>query len=228
MATQMPLQYKIRTWRQLVYCLSNTNRDLRIHVTDIFNNDLLSGFKISVDHPMLGTLFACVLEARGELIYEDEEYSPSELSVDSILNELKKYGFLVTFAQRLGLGGPQLEYLMAIRELGYDKIRLLGTWKMEHNVKTTDVKVVAFRSESLSEWIHNTYSASFDEFNDALLNGFALNLSGMSQARQYRWDWLKDCVDNIDDIIADNLSDGIISSDTPEPDTIDSDSQGGD
>ena len=209
MTNQIPLRYSITSWRQLPHCLSNNSRDLRIHITDFVNNDLLRGFRISVDHVTMGTLFACVLEARGVLVTNPDEYSADELSVQNILDELAKYGFLVEYKQKLGLSGEQLEYLNSIKELGYDKIRILNVWEVVRGGKAWNPKVVAFMSSPLGDWLNNGYSASKYEFTNALVEGTAINLTDTSKAKQYRWDWLKDFVAGIDDIINENADDMI-------------------
>jgi len=203
---QPPLQYRITNWRDLPKCLSNNSRELRIHIADLFNNDLLTGFRISVDHPVIGTLFACVLEADGVLVSDVDEYSPEELSAEAILNELRRYGFIIEFAQKLGISGPQIEYLMTLRGLGYDKIRIINTWHYKNHVQQWEPKIVAFQSNPLGDWLNNGYSPSEKEFTDALIEGTAINLTNMSETKQYRWDWLMDEVDSIDDIIAQNAA----------------------
>ena len=214
---QLPLQYKIKSWRQLPKCLSNNSRDLRIHITDFFNNDLLTGFRISVDHFKMGTLFACVLEGKGSLITDVEPYSADELSTDAILAELRRYGFLITFAQELGLSGPQIEYLISLDKLGYDKIRVINVWYIKNHVHYQEPKVVAFQSNPLGDWLNNGYSPSFKEFTSALVDGTAINLSAISETNHYRWDWLKDSVESIQDIIDENASDN------SDPEIVDTD-----
>lgn len=204
-----PLRFKISSWRQLVGCVSNNNCDLHIHVTDFYNNDILRGFRISVDHDSFGTVFACVLQARGTMITETAEYGESELSADSIIAELAKYGFLVTYAPNENLSSGQLEYLMTLKNLGYDKIRIINPWTSANGEKEFEPKVVAFQSSPLGDWLNNAYSPYIDEFTKALLDGTAVNLTYISKTKKYRWDWLKDFVGNIDDIIQDNADDMI-------------------
>ena len=119
------LRYKISSWRQLPDCLSNNSRELRIHITDFFNNEELRGFRISLEHTTLGVLFCCVLQARGSIVTDEDEYGASELTPEEILKELRKYGFEITYEPIKGLSGNLLDYLITLDKLGYDKIRVL-------------------------------------------------------------------------------------------------------
>lgn len=156
----------------------------------------------------MGTMFACVLHARGTMITEADEYGKKELSVDAILAELEKFGFLITYAPNERLSGGQLEYLMTLRNLGYDKIRILNIWNSPNGAQEWRPKVVAFQSDPLGDWLNNAYSPHEKEFTKALVNGTAVNLTEMSKTKRYRWDWL-DFVGSIDDIIAENADDMI-------------------
>lgn len=219
-----PLRYKISSWRQLPDCLSNNSKDLHIHITDYFNNDNLRGFRISVDHMKYGTLFACILEARGLLVTEQDEYGKKELSTEAILGELEKYGFFITYAPIEQLASEQLEYLLELKNLGYDKIRIISTWKDKPTAGEWAPKVVAFQTNPLGDWLNNAYVPSSSEFTNALVAGTAINLSAISKTKQYRWDWLKDKVLNIDDVIRDNADD-MIRFDEASPDYDDEDAE---
>ena len=211
---EYPLRYNISSWRQLPQCLSNNSRELSIHVSDFMGHHGLRGFRISVDHTMFGTLFACVLNASGSIItpvmgYErPEDFRSSELTTDQILGELRKYGFIITYKPRKHLGGRQLNNLMTLQGLHYEKIRLLNVWKMQNGVQAFSLKVVAFNPTAHGQWLNNAYSASEKEFLDALEDGTAINLTEISETEKYSWDWL-DYVANIDDILKDNAWDGI-------------------
>ena len=211
MNQMLPLRYKISSWRQLPDCRSNNDRELRIHVVDYFNNLELRGFRISVDHPRFGTLFACVLEARGRLITDIDEYGRSELSSEAILGELKKYGFYITYVPNENLPSETLEYLITLDKLGYDKIRIIDVWEASAStgVKNFKPMIVAFQVKPLGDWLNNAYSPSLKEFTQALTDGTAINLTDISKTKQLRWDWLKGYVLNIKDIIRDNADDMI-------------------
>ena len=216
MSLKDPLQYKISSWRQLPDCLSNTSRDLKIHITDFFNNTALRGFRITVDHTSMGTLFACVLQPRGDIITPGYEYSEHELSVETILEQLKMFGFYIIYEAESHLPGNQLEYLITLDKLGYDKIRILSVWSTDRltGVKSFENKIVAFQADPLGDWLNNGYAPPVTEFVAALDAGTAINLTDISNTKNYRWDWLKGKVLSIDDIIQEN-ADEMIHSDAP-------------
>lgn len=211
MSLKDPLQYKITSWRQLPDCLSNNSRDLRIHITDFFNNEELRGFRITVDHTSMGTLFACVLQPRGNIITPGYEYEEHELDVEHILEQLKMFGFYIEYAAELSLPGNQLDYLLTLDNLGYDKIRILSVWTVDKvtSVKSFETKIVAFQADPLGDWLNNGYAPPVSEFLKALNDGTAINLTEISNTKNYRWDWLKGKVMSIEDIIQENADDMI-------------------
>lgn len=207
--TNWPLRYKISSWRQLPECLSNNSRHLKIHLTDFFNNRHLRGFRISVDHDTMGTLFACILHARGDIVTDGYEFEKCELSTEEILRELKKFGFLITYHPNQNLPSAQLEYLISLRGLRYDKIRILNVWDLSSaGIKEYKTYIVAFMSDPHGDWLNNGYCPSLKEFSKALIDGTACNLTEVSKTRCFRWDWLN-FVANIDDIIKENADDMI-------------------
>ena len=212
---QMPLRYRISSWRQLPQCKSNNSGHLHIRTTDFISNDKLQGFRISVEHDVFGVLFACVLNSRGlmvssleahDVLLEDPIYY--ELTTDVILQELRKYGFWIDYNPRKALPSGQVEYLMTLRGLKYDKIRVLNVWTAPQGTKQFKIYVVAFRSGKHKYWLNNDYSPSEKEFSKALLAGTAVNLNEICKTKQYHWDWL-DYVANIDDIVRDNAGENI-------------------
>ena len=215
MMNQMPLQYRISIWRQAKECLSNNSQKLHIHTTDFISNDKLQGFRISVDHEIFGTLFACVLNARGLIVSDLDATDPLledpiyyELSTQQILQELRKYGFWIEYNPREALPGDQLDYLMTLKGLNYDKIRVMNTWTAPRGVKEFKTNIVVFNSTKHRYWLNNDYAPSEKEFTQALLDGSAANLTEICKTKKFRWDWL-DYVANIDDIIRDNAGDNI-------------------
>lgn len=220
---EKPLRYRISSWRQLPRCKSNNNPDLVIRVSDFYNNTDLRGFRILVDHPSFGCVFCCVLEARGTMITENEEYGVVELSADEILAELEKFGFFIEYTPQTKLSGNQIQYLMTLKNLGYDKIRILSIGDGSPT-PTFSPRVVAFQVSKLGDWLNNAYCPSNKEFIDALDKGYACNLTAVSQTKNYRWDWLKDFVGDIDDIIRDNAN-PMIEFDPPTPTPPDDDGE---
>lgn len=201
---QEPLRYKISSWRQLPNCLSNTSRELRIHITDFFNNEELRGFRISVEHSSMGVIFCCVLQARGSIVVDEDEYGATELTPEEILKELHKYGFYIVYEPINALSGNLLDYLITLDKLDYDKIRILNVWHYKNGVKESDTKIVAFQSNPHGEWLNNGYCANEKEFLSALNAGTAINLTDTSKTKNFRWDWLYGKVLNIEDIIQGN------------------------
>ena len=207
----MPLRYNISNVRQLTGCLSNNSRDLHIHVTEFYNQFPFRGLRISVDHDVLGTLFAYTIGARGDIVTDyGQEQDKHEFAISEILSEIEKYGFFVTYNPRENLKGDQVEYLMTVNGLGYDKIRVIHTWEAPLGVKEYKWHVVAFKSKYHTKWLNNTYQPSTKEFQDSLLEGTAMNISAICKSKKFRWDWL-DYVANINDIVLDNAGDDHVS-----------------
>lgn len=198
------LRYKISSWRQLPDCLSNNSRELRIHITDFFNNEELRGFRISLEHTTLGVLFCCVLQARGSIVTDEDEYGASELTPEEILKELRKYGFEITYEPINELSGNLLDYLITLDKLGYDKIRVLNVWHTQNGTTAFETKIVAFQVNPHGDWLNNGYSASEKEFIKALNDGTAINLTDTSRTKNFRWDWLYGNVLSIEDVIEAN------------------------
>lgn len=204
-----PLRYKVSSWRQLPECLSNNSKELHIHLTDFYNNPSMCGFRISVDHDRFGTVFACVLNARGEMITPSSPFGFNELSPEQILRELRRFGFFIEYRPNKHLPGPQIEYIITLRGLGYDKLRKISVWEeAPSGCKTAKTYLVAFQSYPLDSWLSDSYCPSKQEFTEALVNGTACNLTEICKTKSFNWNWL-DYVANIDDIIRDNADDMI-------------------
>lgn len=208
MDSQMPLRYKISSWRQLPQCLSNNSRDLHIHVSD-FYSEILRGFRIRLEHLKFGVLFACVINAKGSIVTVEDDKVVEGLTSEQILQELKKFGFLIEYDPRKHLPAAQLEYLSTLKNLGYDKLRIIGIQNANSYGDIRDTfRVVAFKIQDLPQWLFSGFSPSEKQFYDAVVKGYAINLTDVSKTRDFRWDWL-DYVANIDDILRDNCNDPI-------------------
>lgn len=207
----MPLRYSISSWRQLVDVKSNNDPELKISVADFFQNDDLHGFRIMITHPAYGVLFSYILNARGTLITE-EPYTherPDEISVDDLLRELHRFGFEVVYRKESNLSGKQIDYLMTLNHLCFDKIRIINVWgQNDSGERESKPYVVGFQVESLGDWMNPSYSPSLKEFKKALLDGTAINITDISRSRRFDWDWLNSVM-SIDDIIRDNTRDNI-------------------
>lgn len=206
MKTRPKLQYKISNWRQLTKCMSNNDRALKITVTDFVNNPYVRGLRISVIHPQFGTLFSELLDASGTFISTDPESGAPEtayqLSTTTILKELYKFGFLVQYEPRESLPDTTLQYLRTLKNLKFDKLRILNVEDIDFiTIPSYKWYVVGFLSGSHPRWLDNLYVASKKEFTDALLHGTAINISELCDSKDVGWSWL-DYVANIDDILA--------------------------
>lgn len=201
---RMPLRYNISSWTQLPQCQSNNSLSLSLHVSQILHDHRLNGTVIRVEHTDFGTLFACLVDGGGPLLSLDATNHIREFSTSEILAELRKYGFYITYNPEANLDGDQLDYLMTLDKLGFDKLRILNVYRYQQDGKVQSTPtIVAFNIKENPDWINNAYSASESEFLCALNNGSAVNISAISQEKKFRWDWLT-FVANIKDILKDN------------------------
>lgn len=203
MNNSCPLRYRISDFRQLDKCLSNNSRDLKIVTTTFINDKRLNGLRISVIHSLFGTLFSYVVGAKGSMISKSD-YGPTyELTTGQILEELKKYGFYIEYNPVESLPGNQIQYLMTLQKLHFDKIRILSVWDTLRGVKEFKVYVVAFKADPNGDWLNAGYSPSLKEYTKAVNEGTAFNISAISETNDYHWDWLYNWVADIDDILKD-------------------------
>lgn len=198
-----PLRYEISSWDQLVACQSNYSNKLHIKVKKIIQDDRLNGTIIDMVHEDFGSLFCYLVDGYGPLLASNDPIV-YELPCSAILKELERYGFLITFSCREHIPDDQIEYLKTVQKLGFDKIRILYVYAYASNgAKLLNPHVVIFNIEPNPGWMDNTYSASYDEYLDAISSGTAINLSSISETNRFHWDWL-DSVASIQDIIDDN------------------------
>lgn len=214
MHRRLPLQYNISNWHQLVDCKSNSSARLHIKVSDFIQDDRLSGTRIAVHHDDFGVIFAYTLNASGTIVNEYSGTISDIMTPTMILNELKKYGFMVTYKPRTALDDSTLKYLMSLYQIGLQYIRIVNV-RRSNDLEFYPI-AVAFASDKVpTTWMNNGYSPSEAEFNTALSNG-AVNVSAMSanvdDRHTYNWSWLIDEHDNnaavlaIKDIIEENTS----------------------
>ena len=200
-----PLRYSIDSWYDLTRCKSNNSKYLKIFVEDIIDEDKLCGLVITVRHFKYGTLFAHVVNGSGELLTLDGT-RPHEFSIDEILKELHKFGFEVEFSPELHLSSSMITYLNTLLGLNYDKLRMISipqtvVWGTDQT-EYTDY-VVAFSPDKLPKWLDNLYSPTKSEFSEAMLNGYACNVSMSPEGEKLDWSWLKTVL-NISDILDSN------------------------
>lgn len=211
--TRAELRYNISDWQQLSQCLSNISNEYHIRtkraIGTRLNSNKLNGTIIEVYHDRMGTLFTYLIEAEGDLVTGRKNNS-LDMSVSQLLDELSRFGFIITFNRKAYLSEDQLSYLKTLKGLNFDKIRWMYVYS--YNVAGEKISVphiVAFSVAKLSTWLDNSYTCDSAEFESALTHGHAINLDEISNTHQYRWDWL-DYVASIDDILAENN----VSSDT--------------
>lgn len=199
-----PLKYNISSWSQLPQCMSNNSRSLHLHVSEMIQDKRVQGTLIQVKHDDFGVLFAYLVGGYGPLLSIDGTTYLPELTTIEILSELKRFGFDITYNPQDRLDGDQLNYLIKLNELGYDKLRNLNVYSYDDSGnKQYNSVTVAFNVSANSMWIYNGYNAPETEYIEALKNGSAINVSGMSEFNNFRWDWLT-YVANIHDILVDN------------------------
>lgn len=197
-----PLRYRISDWHQANKCLSNNSRDLWISVTDIINNDVLTGLRIAICHRQFGTLFSTVLKSKGNLVSKFDEKLDPDMDKEAVLKEMAKYGFLIDYKPESNLPGSQISYLMSVAGLNFDKIRIMSVYEYNANGrKHSDNYVVAFMSAYNPYWLNANYSCSMKEFKERLASGSVTNLSKVSEQRGFDWSWLYNNISNIDDIL---------------------------
>lgn len=197
---RMPLRYNISSWDELVGCMSNNSNSLSIKVKKLVRDSRLSGTIIEVFHNEFGPLFCYLVDGQGPLLESDNTLI-YEMSTQSVLKELERFGFYVTFDVIEKLSQAQVAYLTTLNQLGFDKIRILNVYTYRRDgSKILDPHVVVFNVEPNPGWLDNTYAASLAEYTDAVTNGTAIDLSKMSEAKRFRWDWLEH-VASIQDIL---------------------------
>lgn len=200
-----PLVYSITQWNQIGMCQSNNSRELHVKCATISDNTF-TGQCIRVYHDRFGCLFACMVENKGALISPLPDETFHMMKTQDILDELEKFGFIISFEPDEHLPGEQLEYLITLNNLHYDKIRILYVKYPAIDGSVTKKKIVVFKVANNPKWLTNTYMASKDEFTQALEEGSAVNITDMSQTKRFNWEFLDAGVLSIDDILRENAN----------------------
>lgn len=193
-----PLRYEISSWEQLVGCLSNTSNSLHIKVHKCIGNGLLKGTVISVVDDVFGTLFTYLVDGSGSYLSDDDD-TRYQLTVSSILKELERYGFLVTYNKYKHLAADQLSYLKVLQGLGYDHVRIFSllAWDNVTRQQVNRPAVVAFSHEHNPEWMDVSFSCSNAAFVSEVVDGHCIRVD---DSFNYDWSWL-DHVASIDKLI---------------------------
>ena len=203
--SNFPLRYRISDFRQLKDCKSNNSVDLCIKVTTFLNDPRLNALRIQVVHPEFGVLFACLIEPSGTILTKPEDGDIYYLTPGQILDQLRVFGFLIEYNPVTSISGNQLDYLVLLSHLHYDKIRVMSVWTAPLGVKEFTTHIVAFNADAHGDWLNAGYSASSEEFTKGLYAGTVLDISAISETQNYDWSWLYGWVGDIDDILNDRL-----------------------
>lgn len=201
------LRYEITDWSQVTECLSNNSKDLHLRYIEISDEDL-EGKLILVEHAVYGILFSCLVEGEGPLLSSMDPRDRGTMHVfrlEDILMELGKFGFDIKFKKEKKLTGEQLDYLINLNGLGFEKIRMLTIVLpyVPNQPKYRNI-VVGFQVGALPKWLDNRYQCPESEYLKAMEDGTAVNLTSISKAHHFDWSFLKDYVLSINDILAVN------------------------
>ena len=142
-----------------------------------------------------------MIDPRGDLISDYvRETELDILTTDQILNELARFGFYVNYEEEPNLTKTTIQVLKTVKELEYDKIRLMFVHSNTDTLSGT-IYVVAFNVASNEHWLNSGYSASQSEFTKAITEGTAFNVSNLNSAKSLDWSWLYNSVQDVTDII---------------------------
>lgn len=197
-----PLKYEISNWHQAVACHSNLTPDYKLEVCDFVdcsNENELIGTRITLKHPKYGVLFTAVLNTSGTLVSNDLSVVEKSLSDKSVIDELKKWGFDITFVAERALTKDQVNLLTSLKYFKYDKIRILNV----KDGKTDFVvpHIVAFNITTSSNWVNPNYVSNKIEFIHAISTGKAFDLKESLEKIRGDWSWLENKIADIDETL---------------------------
>lgn len=199
-----PLRYEIDSWSELPKCQSNSSPLLHLTCTSVLDKSL-SGTLIRVEHDRFGCLFSYLVDGSGPLLMEQVDGVYHEFTPEDILYELGKYGFDIRFSRSYNISVEQMSALVEMRRLNMDKIRFMYVDNGPRPGVTPDRVyrgyLVSFNIEHLPRWLDNNYVCSKKEFTDALVEGYAVNVTALGQVHKYNWSFLRGKVLSIEDII---------------------------
>lgn len=195
------LQYEISDWSQLAKCQSNNSPELKIVVSKYLQNFDIEGTKIEITHPKYGTLFAYTILPKGDLITDINCCCQDVMTHTTLLNEIQRYGFYVDYVAEAHLSAGLVNLLKTIQGLHFDKIRLFAVHENSDPTNST-LYITAFNIQTNEQWLNSGYSPSRKEWEEAILNGTAMNVSGLNEARKYNWSWIYNAVYDIDQILS--------------------------
>ena len=201
---KQPLRYQISSWDEVRHIKSNNSPKLKLHTVDLLAPDI-HGIVIRVVHEDYGCLFATLVNATGSLLNQNSS-AYQLLTTDDILHELSRFGFDIIYSPECNLDGEQLNYLMSIQTLGFDKIRMLSVYSSARvEGEIYKLKLVAFKSTKKTEWMNNQYVCPVSEFKESLEAGYAINLAESEEYKKFDWSFLGDSqIQAIEDILKSN------------------------
>ena len=137
------------------------------------------------------------------LITNIEKDNLDTIHHDQLLHELKRYGFYVLYEESEYLPAGQVMLLKTLQGLRFDKLRLFVVHDLSDQWEDT-LRVTAFNLIDHQDWLNASYSPSKKEWETAILDGTAFNVSGLDEAKKYHWDFLYNNIEDIDKIILRN------------------------
>ena len=206
--SNQPLRYQISNWKQLKHCLSNNSKHLHAYTETYLNNKNINGLKILVEDDRYGVLFAYCVDITGDIVTPYSSVIDS-FSTDLILTELKRFGFLITFIEEKSLSGNQIDLLMTLSHLNFDKLRIMNHYKYDSDgQKEFTSDVILFNTDHLVDWINPGFACTDNEFDKAIKSGWALSVTNITDRdkKHYDWTFLYNKVMNIDDLLKANSS----------------------
>lgn len=200
----LPLRYKICRWPQAAKCLSNNSRKLKINVTEVLDGKTLEGLLLTVTHHDYGVLFATMISGSGEIISNKDPRGIALpwMTTKEILTQLGKFGFDITYAERLSLDNETVDLLMKLRKLNYDKITKIVVNESRDGKFIHHTYPVAIQSRYNQDLLTFSVLITQRKFHERASAGYLLNLLNFDNGT-LKWDWI-DAVYNIDDVLADN------------------------
>ena len=170
----------------------------------MFNGLPLRGTRVSVEHSSYGVLFAAMTDGRGEIISDvDEEGNVVPwMTTDEILKQLFKFGFDITYTERLTLDEHILNYLMQLRNLGFDKVTKVNVMNRVEGSLRPKIYTLAIKSEYNSDMLTYGTTISQKRFMERLTSNYIMNIEDIHDSK-LKWDWV-DSIYNIDDILSEN------------------------
>ena len=201
---ELPLRYKICQWPQAVKCLSNNSRKLKISVSDVLDGKTLQGTLVSVVHSDYGVLFAAMIDGQGEIISKkDPRGLPlAWMTTKEILTQLGKFGFDITYTERLTLNIETLDCLMRLKNLGFDKVTRIVVFDRHDGSLHKHIYPVAIQTKYNQDVLTYGTLITFRKFTERTSDGYMYNLENLDDFK-LKWDWI-DATYNIDDILSEN------------------------